>query len=210
MVGLTGGIGSGKSTVARMLAARGAVVIDADVIARRVVEPGMPALAQLVERFGADILAADGSLDRPALAAKAFVDDETRKELEAITHPAIATEFLAQVAAAPPDAIVIHDVPLLAETNRGGNYPGGVIVVETPRGQRLDRLEQRGVERADAERRMALQATDEERREVATWIVDNSGDEAALEAQVEKVWTELLQRAAQAAAENSKSTTDKP
>jgi dephospho-CoA kinase len=94
MVGLTGGIGSGKSTVARLLAERGAVILDADLIARQVVEPGTPALEKLVERFGADILAPDGTLDRPALAAKAFVTDETRKELEAITHPAIGEEFL--------------------------------------------------------------------------------------------------------------------
>lgn len=210
MVGLTGGIGSGKSTVARMLGARGAIVIDADLIARRVVEPGTPALAQLVERFGADILAGDGSLDRPALAAKAFVDDATRKELEAITHPAIAAEFLAQVAAAPPGSVVIHDVPLLAETNRGDQYPGGVIVVETPRELRLDRLVRRGIPRDDAERRMALQATDEQRRAIATFLLDNSGDEVALEAQVQKVWAELQERAAEAAKANSSSTPPKP
>jgi dephospho-CoA kinase len=197
MIGLTGGIGSGKSTVAAMLVARGAVVVDADRIARQVVEPGTPALAQLVERFGADILAADGSLDRAALAAKAFVTDDDRKDLEAITHPAIGEEFLRQVAAAGEDAIVVHDVPLLVESKRGLEY-AAVIVVETPREVRLDRLERRGIPRDDAERRMALQASDEERRAVATFLVDNSGDVAALEAQIDKIWTELEQLRAEA------------
>src|SRR5689334_23564500 len=122
MVGLTGGIGSGKSTVAKLLGARGAVVVDADQIAREVVEPGTPALAALVERFGDDILRPDGSLDRPALAKKAFADDESRQALEAITHPAIGEEFFRQLADAPPDAIVVHDVPLLVESTRGYDY----------------------------------------------------------------------------------------
>jgi dephospho-CoA kinase len=191
MVGLTGGIGSGKSTVAEMLARRGAVVVDADAIAREVVEPGTPALAKLVERFGADILEADGSLNRPALAAKAFVDDETRKELEAITHPAIGEEFLRRIAEAPEGAIVVHDVPLLVESTRGIEY-AAVIVVEAPLETRLDRLEGRGVDRADAKRRIGLQASDEERRAVATWVVDNAGDLAALEAQIETIWAELV------------------
>jgi dephospho-CoA kinase len=190
MIGLTGGIGSGKSTVAASLARRGAIVIDADAIAREVVEPGMPALARLVERFGADILAPDGSLDRPALAAKAFVSDETRKELEGITHPAIGAEFIRRVSEAPKDAIVVHDVPLLVEANRAGDY-AGVIVVDAPVDVRLARLVDRGVAREDAERRMALQASDEERRKVATWWIDNAGDVDALEKQIETVWTDL-------------------
>jgi dephospho-CoA kinase len=195
MVGLTGGIGAGKSTVANMLAARGAVVIDADAIAREVVEPGMPALAKLVDRFGPEILRPDGSLDRPALAAVAFVDDETRKELEAITHPAIGAEFLRRVAEAPADAVVVHDVPLLVESKRGFEY-GAVIVVEAPLEVRLDRLEARGVARDDARRRIGLQATDEDRRKVATWVVDNSGDVGHLEKQVGEIWSELERRAA--------------
>jgi dephospho-CoA kinase len=190
MIGLTGGIGSGKSTVAALLVARGAVVVDADAIARQVVEPGSPALEKLVERFGADILAADGTLDRAALAAKAFVTDEEKQALEAITHPAIGEEFLRQVAAAGDDKIVVHDVPLLVESKRGLEY-AAVIVVEAPRELRLERLESRGVARDDAERRMAMQATDEERRAVATYVVDNSGDLAALEAQVDKIWADL-------------------
>lgn len=200
MVGLTGGIGSGKSTVAAMLAARGAVVIDADRIARQVVEPGTPALAALVERFGAEILAADGTLDRPALAERAFANEDSRRELEAITHPAIGAEFLRQVAEAPPDAIVVHDVPLLAESKRGVEY-AAVIVVEAPLELRLARLEARGVDRADALRRVAMQASDEARRALATWVVDNSGDLGHLEAQVDAIWRELQARAEQAAAD---------
>ena len=195
MVGLTGGIGAGKSTVAAMLAARGAVVIDADAIAREVVEPGMPALAKLVDRFGPEILRPDGSLDRPALAAVAFVDDATRKELEAITHPAIGEEFLRRVADSPADAVVVHDVPLLVESKRGFEY-GAVIVVEAPLEMRLDRLEARGVARDDARRRIELQATDEDRRKVATWVVDNSGDVGRLEQQISEIWSELERRAA--------------
>jgi dephospho-CoA kinase len=195
MVGLTGGIGAGKSTVANMLTSRGAVVIDADAIAREVVEPGMPALAKLVDRFGPEILRPDGSLDRAALAAVAFVDDETRKELEAITHPAIGAEFLRRVAEAPAEAVVVHDVPLLVESRRGFEY-GAVIVVEAPLEVRLDRLEARGVARDDARRRIGLQATDEDRRKVATWVVDNSGDVGHLEKQVGEIWSELERRAA--------------
>jgi dephospho-CoA kinase len=194
MVGLTGGIGAGKSTVAAILGAHGAVVVDADAIAREIVEPGMPALAQLVERFGPEILRPDGSLDRPALAALAFVDDETRKELEAITHPAIGAEFLRRVAEAPGDAVVVHDVPLLVESKRGFEY-GAVIVVEAPLETRLDRLEARGVRRDDARRRIGLQASDEDRRKVATWVVDNAGDLGDLEKQVNEIWSELERRA---------------
>jgi dephospho-CoA kinase len=194
MVGLTGGIGSGKSTAAKLLTERGAIVIDADAIAREVVEPGMPALAALVERFGADILAPDGTLDRPALAKKAFVDDESRRALEAITHPAIGAEFLRRVAEAPEGAVVVHDVPLLVESTRGFDY-GAVIVIEAPREVRLDRLAARGIPRADAEARMAAQATDEERRAIATWLVDNAGDLAALERRIDAIWPDLEARA---------------
>jgi len=193
MVGLTGGIGSGKSTVAALLAARGAIVVDADAIARQVVEPGTPALGKLVERFGPEILAPDGSLDRQALADRAFADEASRKDLEAITHPAIGEEFVRQVAAAPEHAVVVHDVPLLVESRRGFEY-GAVIVVEASAAVRLARLEARGVRLEDAERRMAAQASDEDRRKVATWVVDNSGDLAHLEAQVDRIWAELQRR----------------
>jgi dephospho-CoA kinase len=197
---LTGGIGSGKSTVAELLARRGAVLVDADVIAREVVEPGTPALAALVERFGAGILAADGTLDRPALAAVAFADDESRAALDAITHPAINEEFTRRMRDAPDDAVVICDVPLLVESTqaRARGYEQ-VIVVEAPRDVRLQRLEARGVPRADAERRMAAQASDEERRKLATYVIDNGGDLAALEPQVDAVWRDLERRRDEAA-----------
>jgi dephospho-CoA kinase len=194
MVGLTGGIGAGKSTVAAMLVERGAVVVDADAIARQVVEPGTPALAQLVERFGADILGPDGALDRARLAEKAFVDDETKRDLEGITHPAIAEEFMRQVAAAPEDGIVVHDVPLLVESRRAFPYDA-VIVVEAPREVRLRRLEARGIPTEDAERRMLHQASDADRRSIATWVVENGADLATLETQVDAIWEELLARA---------------
>jgi dephospho-CoA kinase len=195
LVGLTGGIGAGKSTVSDLLAARGAVIVDADQVARAVVEPGQPALAKLVERFGSGIVDGDGRLDRAALAKLAFVDDESRRDLEAITHPAINDEFTRRVAEAPSDTIVVLDVPLLAESEQARERPyQTVIVVEAPRDVRLDRLEARGVTRADAEARMAAQAGDEERRKLATYVVDNSGDRAELERQIDKIWVDLDRR----------------
>jgi dephospho-CoA kinase len=200
LVGLTGGIGSGKSTLADLLAARGAVVIDADAVAREVVEPGSPALAALVERFGDGILGPDGALDRPALGRLAFVSEQSRKDLEAITHPAINEEFLRRVQAAPKDGIVVCDVPLLFESTQARSRGYAlVIVVEAPREVRLARLEERGVPRADAAARMAAQATDEQRREIATHLVDNSGDLASLERQVDELWADLRRRAAERA-----------
>jgi dephospho-CoA kinase len=195
LVGLTGGIGAGKSTVSELLAARGAVIVDADEVARAVVEPGQPALKRLVERFGAGILDADGRLDRPAVAKLAFADDESRRDLEAITHPAINEEFSRRIAEAPTDAIVVLDVPLLAESDQARKRPyQTVIVVEAPREVRLARLEARGVDRADAEARMGAQAADEERRKIATHVVDNSDDRAALERQIEDLWADLERR----------------
>jgi dephospho-CoA kinase len=195
LVGLTGGIGAGKSTVADLLAARGAVIVDADEAARAVVEPGQAALAKLVDRFGAGILDTDGRLDRAALAKLAFVDDESRRDLEAITHPAINEEFTRRVAGAPSDAVVVLDVPLLVESEQARKRPyQTVIVVEAPRHLRLARLEARGVDRADAEARMAAQAGDEERRKIATYVVDNSGDRAALERRIDEVWADLQRR----------------
>jgi dephospho-CoA kinase len=178
-----------------MLVERGAVLVDGDKVAREVVEPGQPALERIAERFGPTVLDSEGRLDRPALAAVAFADPQSRKDLEAITHPAIHAEFSRQVLAAPADGIVVLDVPLLVESGKA-NERGYhcVIVVEAPRDLRLDRLEGRGVEPADAEARMAAQATDEERRAVATWVVHNDGDLAKLERQVETVWTDLLAR----------------
>jgi dephospho-CoA kinase len=193
LVGLTGGIGSGKSTVAALLRAKGATVVDADEVARAVVEAGQPALLALVERFGEGVLDADGRLDRPALAAVAFADDEGRKALGDITWPAIGEEFERRIKEAPPDAVVVCDVPLLVESKAAAARPYlAVVVVEAPMDVRLDRLEIRGIARDDAERRMAAQATDEERREVATHVVDNGGRLEALTSQVDAVWDDII------------------
>ena len=197
LVALTGGIGSGKSTVADLLRRRGAVIVDADAVARLVVEPGQPALEKLVERFGAEILGSDGTLDRPALGRVAFTDDAARKDLEAITHPAINEEFMRQIAAAPPDAIVVCDIPRLVESKQAAARAyTEVIVVESPLQVRLARLEQRGVPRDDALARIKAHATDEQRRAVATHVVDNSGSLADLEPQVDRLWATLHEKAA--------------
>ena len=202
LVGLTGGIGAGKSTVAGLLADRGAIVVDADAAARKVVEPGQPALAKLVERFGPGILAADGSLNRQALADIAFADEAGKQALNEITWPAIGVEMQRQIDAAAPGSVVVCDAALLIESTFGKSRDyGAVIVVEAPLDTRLDRVEQRGVRREDAQRRIALQATDEERRAVATHVIDNSGDVAELAAQVDGVWAELEKRAAERAPE---------
>jgi dephospho-CoA kinase len=195
LVGLTGGIGSGKSTVAALLRARGATVVDADEVARAVVEPGEPALDALVERFGDGILDGQGRLDRPKLAAIAFADDDGRKALGEITWPAIGEEFERRIKEAPEDAVVICDVPLLVESKAAAARPYvAVVVVQAPLEVRLERLELRGVPRDDAQRRMAAQATDDERREVATHVIDNGGDLASLARQVDEVWDDLLTR----------------
>lgn len=196
LVGLTGGIGAGKSTAAGLLAERGARIVDADQAARDVVEPGRPAHRALIERFGSGIVDADGRIDRSALAARAFASTEDRAALEAITHPAIHEELARRVAEAPPDSIVVTDVPLLVEAGgaRAGAYDV-VVVVEAPREVRLDRLERRGISRNDAAARMAAQATDEQRRAVATYVLDNGGDLATLETQVDRLWAELHRRA---------------
>jgi dephospho-CoA kinase len=195
VVALTGGIGAGKSTVAAMLAARGALVIDADAAARAVVEPGQPAYDEIVVRFGTDVLLPDGRLDRAELGRRVFDDEQARKDLERITHPAIGVEFARRLSEAPADAVVVLDIPLFAEvpTARERGHES-VIVVEAPREVRLRRLEARGVPRKDAEARMAAQASDDERRRHATWVLDNGGDEASLERQVDDLWRELDER----------------
>ena len=195
LVGLTGGIGAGKSTVAALLAERGAVILDADQVARDVVEPDQPAFAALVEEFGSGIVGADGRLDRAALAAKAFATPEGKAALDAITHPAIHAEFGRRMVEAPPDAIVVMDVPLLVESKTAAERGYEVvIVVEAPEAIRLDRLVERGLDRADAAARMKAQATDEERRAVATHLIDNAGDESALAPQIDALWSDLRSR----------------
>jgi dephospho-CoA kinase len=190
-IGLTGGIGSGKSTVSRLLAERGAVIVDADAIAREVVEPGTPGLAAVVEAFGAGVLAADGSLNRPGLAAVVFADPEARRTLDAIVHPLVRARAIEIAAAAPPDAVVVNDVPLLAETGQASSYDV-VLVVETDSGTRIARLVQRGLTAEDARARIAVQATDEQRRAIADVVLDNSGTPEQLAAQVDRFWTERV------------------
>ena len=190
-IGLTGGIGSGKSTVSRLLADHGAVIVDADAIAREVVEPGTPGLAAVVEAFGPSVLAADGSLERAALAAVVFADPEARRRLDAIVHPLVRARAGELAAAAPPDAVVVHDVPLLVETGQAAAYDL-VLVVEADPETRVARLVQRGLTADDARARMAAQATDEQRRAVADVVLDNSGTPEHLAAQVESFWVDRV------------------
>jgi dephospho-CoA kinase len=194
-VGLTGGIGSGKSTVADLLVERGAVLIDADRIAREVVAPGGPALAPLVERFGPGILTPEGTLDRAALAALVFPDPEALAALNAITHPLIGAEMTARrTAAEDTDAVVVLDVPLLKTEHRDLLTLAFVIVVDTPVDTALTRLvERRGFTRADAEARMAAQPSREERRVGADFVIDNSSDLTHLRAEVDRVWRALTE-----------------
>ena len=190
-IGLTGGIGSGKSTAAARFAELGAVVIDADQIAREVVEPGTPGLAQVVERFGAGVLRPDGSLDRPALAKLVFDDPAALAALNAIVHPLVAARSASRMADAGPDAVLVYDVPLLAENDLAANFDA-VVVVEAPLAQRLDRLAARGLARDEAQARIARQATDEQRRAVATVLLDNSGSRDELARQVDATWHRLV------------------
>lgn len=192
LVGLTGGIGAGKSTVAELLRERGAVVIDADEAGRTVVEPGKPALAALAEHFGQGIVQPDGSLNRPALADLAFATEDTKAILNGITWPAMREEIQRQIDAAPPDAIVVCDAALLLESDFARQFMRDVvIVVEAPIDVRLDRLVLRGLRPDDAARRLAAQMTDDERREHATHVIENDGDLAALGPLVDELWSEL-------------------
>ena len=186
LVGLTGGIGSGKSTVSAALAQRGAVIIDADAATRQVQSPGSPVLAALAERFGAEVLLADGSLVRARLAGLVFTDADALADLNSIVHPAVATEINRQIIEQiPTDHIVILDVPLLTENPREGLQ--GKIVVDVPVETQVDRLVRfRGFDEADARARISRQATREQRLEGAGFVVDNSGDTAALAPQIER------------------------
>jgi dephospho-CoA kinase len=192
-VGLTGGVGSGKSTVAALLAEHGAVVIDADAIAREVVAPGTPGLAAVLARFGDAVTSPDGSLDRAALAGIVFNDEPARLDLNAIVHPLIGARTAELMAAAAPDAIVVHDIPLLVEGKLADGFDA-VVVVEADQQTRLERLELRGLPEADARARMAAQATDEQRRAVADEVIRNDRDLDALRAEVDQLWRRLEQR----------------
>ncbi|MEU4567364.1 dephospho-CoA kinase [Micromonospora sp. NPDC023956] len=191
-VGLTGGIGSGKSAVAARFAQLGAVVVDSDRIAREVVAPGSAGLAEIVATFGAQVLAPDGSLDRPGLGALVFGDETARRRLEAITHPRVRARSAELVAAAPPDAVVVNDVPLLVEVGLAPTYHL-VVVVQTAPEIRLARLgRDRGMSRAEAERRIAAQADDARRRTVADVVLANDGTLDELHAVVDALWHERL------------------
>ncbi|ADG97145.1 dephospho-CoA kinase [Segniliparus rotundus DSM 44985] len=191
-IGLSGGIGSGKSTVAAVFAELGALIVDSDKIAREVVEPGTPGLAQLVEAFGAEILAEDGTLDRPKLAAKVFGDDEARAQLNAITHPLVAARSQELVEAAPPEQVVVRDIPLLVELGLAPFFSLAVIV-EAPPEERLRRLtEARGMSEEDALARIRSQASDDARRAAADIVLDNSGSPEDLRARVRELWAERI------------------
>lgn len=190
-VGLTGGIGSGKSTVARRLAARGAVLVDSDVLAREVVAPGTDGLAAVADAFGDDVLDASGALDRSALAAVVFADPAARDRLNAIVHPRVRDLSARLVAAAPADAVVVQDVPLLVESGMAPFFPL-VVVVHADAEERVPRLVRRGMPEADARARIAAQASDEARRAAADVWLDNSGPERDLEQAVDALWERRL------------------
>lgn len=189
-VALTGGVGSGKSALGTALAELGAVRIDADVLAREVVAPGTPGLAAVIERFGASVAADDGGLDRPALAAVVFADPRARAELNAITHPLVERRSRELMDAAPAGAIIVYEVPLLAETGRSGDFDA-VVVVEAPLAVRLDRLAGRGLAEAAARARIAAQATDAQRRGIADFVVVNAGSPDDLRAAARTLWDDL-------------------
>ncbi|MGH3508203.1 MAG: dephospho-CoA kinase [Nocardioidaceae bacterium] len=190
-VALTGGIGSGKTTVSDFLAELGAVVIDADVLSREVVAAGTPGLAEIVVAFGPDVLTPDGELDRPAMGARVFGDDAARQRLESIIHPRVRARAAAIEAAAPPDAVVVHVIPLLVETGQGAAFDE-VVVVDVPPAVQSQRLERdRGMTSEQVAARVAAQATREERLAAATQVVVNAGTPAQLREAVEKLWTRL-------------------
>lgn len=195
LVGLTGGIGSGKSTVARLLAARGAVVLDADVLAREAVEPGTPGFDAVLARFGDAVRSSGGTIDRARLGAIVFADDEARHDLEAIVHPQVRLRIGEAVAAhADSDAVVVVDSPLLIETGAHESFPV-VVVVTAPDDARIARLTARGMGEADARARMAAQMPLEEKATYADVLLDNGGSEAELESQVDRLWADLHERA---------------
>lgn len=190
-VALTGGIGSGKSEVATLLARRGAVIVDADEVARQIVEPGQPALTEIAAEFGSGVMHDDGTLDRAALAVIVFNDPARLARLNEITHPRIAERTKALLNAAPAGSVVVYDMPLLVEQGLTGGWDL-VVVVDAPDEVRMRRLvEKRGLPRADVQARMASQATREERNAAADLVIDNSGDRAQLQLQVDALWQGL-------------------
>lgn len=193
LIGLTGGIASGKSVVARRLAEHGAVVIDADAVAREVVEPGEPALEQIRARFGDEVIAADGRLDRPALGSIVFADEEARLALNDITHPAVwrrTRERMAEAERQDAEAVVVYDVPLLVEGKSARQHDfSAIVVVEASREERIRRMvELRGMSREDAVARIGAQASDDERRAIADHVIDSNGSLESTLAAVDVLW----------------------
>lgn len=196
VVGLTGGIGSGKSTVSSLLAARGALVIDADAIVHELQRAGTPVFDEIVETFGPEIVGADGELDRKKLASIVFADPEQRNRLTSIVWPKVGERVVEALAAAPEEAIVILDVPLMAETPEGSRRNASkVIVVDASPESQLSHLAAKGISRADAEQRMAAQASRGERLKIADHIIENNGSLDDLEKQVDRVWQLLKEEA---------------
>lgn len=190
-VALTGGIGSGKTTVSDLLAELGAVVIDADLLAREVVEPGTSGLAEIVVEFGPDVLTESGELDREAMGGRVFRDDEARSRLEAIVHPRVRARAAEIEAAAPSDAVVVHVIPLLVETGQAASFDE-VVVVDVPPEAQADRLAQtRGMTPEQVEARVAAQATRDQRLAAATEVVVNDGSLDQLRSAVEELWARL-------------------
>jgi dephospho-CoA kinase len=194
-VGLTGGIGSGKSEVSRRLAVQGAVVIDADMIAREVVEPGTEGLAEVVAAFGPEVLTPDGRLDRARLGDIVFADPALRARLNAIVHPRVGAR-MAELERGASGAVVVHDVPLIAENSRAGAYDVVVVVDAPPKVQAERLVRYRGMTREQARARMAAQASREQRLAIADIVIDNSGSLAELDRQAGDLWAELRRRAA--------------
>ena len=191
VAGLTGGIASGKSSVATLLAARGAVIVDADVLAREVVAQGAPLLEQVADRFGPGVLAADGSLDRAALGRVVFADPAARRDLEALIHPAVRRRAAELQSAAPPGAVVVHVIPLLVETGQTDRFDL-VVVVDADEATQLARIRTRdGLNDAAGHARIAAQATREHRLAAADVVIDNSGTPVDLERQVDRLWQRL-------------------
>ncbi|GGC88803.1 hypothetical protein GCM10011512_14720 [Tersicoccus solisilvae] len=191
-IGLTGGIAAGKSVVATRLSERGAVLVDADRLSREVVAPGTDGLDAVVDAFGRGVLGGDGSLDRAALGSLVFSDEDARRTLNDIVHPRVRAEAARRIAAAPLDAVIVQDIPLLVETGQADAFPL-VVVVQAPAGARVRRMvEQRGMSDADARARMAAQATDAERAAVADVLLHNDGTVEDLRAAVDRLWDERI------------------
>jgi dephospho-CoA kinase len=190
-VGLTGGVASGKSTVSAIFAELGAVVVDADLLAREVVAPGTDGLAAIVAAFGDEVLTADGALDRAAMGALVFADAEKRRVLEGIIHPRVRARAAEIEASAPPDVVVVHDIPLLTETGQAASFDA-VVVVDVPVETQVQRMVAlRAMSREEAESRIAAQASREDRLAIATYVVDNTGTLDQLRTRVAEVYAEL-------------------